>query len=171
MATANNPSEGFKKLTEGFHTRKVLYLIGHGYFPEKEQSPFDAYLSLIDINKSNVEIRAKQFAELGPRARFVFLNSCWLGYGAAYGRDAYGFPFSILGSANSSCLVSAMSVDIEFAHCFSKMVLKSIFQDGIDRSTAITKELRRCIQSPQKPEWNTPYYWAPYFFYGDFRPL
>lgn len=171
IVTEDSPSHGFKKLTESKYTRKVLYLIGHGYLPEKGQSPFNARLSLIDTGKPNVEINARQFAELGPKARFVFLNSCWLGYGAGYGRDVYGFPFSIIGSANSSCLVSATSVDIEFAHFFTKMVFKSIFQDGIDRSTAITKELRRCIQSPEKPEWKAPYYWAPYFFYGDFRPL
>ncbi|MBI5749142.1 MAG: CHAT domain-containing protein [Nitrospinae bacterium] len=171
IVTEDSPSHGFKKLTESKYTRKVLYLIGHGYLPEKGQSPFNARLSLIDTGKPDVEISARQFAELGPKARFVFLNSCWLGYGAGYGRDAYGFPFSIIGSANSSCLVSATSVDIEFAHFFTKMVFKSIFQDSIDRSTAIAHAIRETIQSPSKTQWKTPYFWAPYFFYGDFRPL
>jgi len=172
IVTEDNPSHGFKKLIESKQTRKVLYLVGHGYLPEKGQSPFNAHVSLTGIDKADViEISARQFAELGPKARFVFLNSCWLGYGIGHGRDAYGFPFSIIGSANSSCLVSASRVDIEFAHFFAKMVFKFIFQDSIDRSTAITEVMRRCIRSPEKPEWNIPYYWAPYFFYGDFRPL
>jgi hypothetical protein len=169
ITISDQPYKGYQELQK-HNTRDILYIIGHGYFPQENGNPFDASLRLMEFDGTVFDITAREFLHLGPKARFIFLNSCWLAQGETYGRDMYGFPFSIIGAANASCLVSAIRVDVSFAHFFAKELFTNIFQ-GVDRSTVVAKITRECIQSTSCSTWRLPSFWAPYFFYGDYRPL
>jgi len=166
---SSDPAESFQELSRGYYTRPILYVIGHGY--PCSDSPLHSYIALVCKDDSTLEVKPKDFLEIGPRARFVFLNSCYSGNSEAFGTDVIGFPFCILGGGNPSCCVAAVPVDIEFASHFGQGVIKGSYNTGKDLSTVIASTIRENMSNPSNTDWRLPRYWAPYFFYGDFRQL
>lgn len=132
----------------------LIYAFGHGHTMEG----LKAYLELGDDQKVSSEDFLINF---GSKAGFVFLNSCDLARGEVIDGDIYGMGFGILGGANSSCLLAARPICRDTASFFGKTVLRKIFE-GSAISTAFRNAVKLSVNSH-------PFYWAPYFLYGDIR--
>ncbi|MDP3041771.1 MAG: CHAT domain-containing protein [Candidatus Omnitrophota bacterium] len=148
-----DPKSGIEVLTQE-NEYGLIYAFGHGH----TRGGLKAYLELGDDQKISAEDFLINF---GSKAGFVFLNSCDLARGEVIDGDIYGMGFGILGGANSSCLLAARPICRDTASLFGKIVLRKIFE-GSAISTAFREAVKLSTNSH-------PFFWAPYFLYGDIR--
>lgn len=146
----------------------LLYIVGHKPRLSNDEDPFRAYIELHEEGMANThEISSGDFMKIGPKAHLVFLNCCSTGAGIPFGKDLYGFPFALMASANSSCLLAAVPVFLEFNREFARTMVSKIF-DGKDLSTCFAASVREYLQDAN---YSAPCFWAPYYLHGDFRAI
>jgi len=122
---------------------------------EKEQGKEDGYLRMGEI------------AELDIKADFVNLSACETGLGKIYGGEGVvGLTQSFLLAGANAVSVSLWRVADESTSQFMVSMYDRVQDKDISYADAITEVKRQFINGDFGDEYKSPYYWAPFVYYG-----
>ncbi len=142
-----------------------LFLGGHGSTPEDGENPWEAFIKLRDGHLKPLDL-------LHVCADFAFVASCNVGRQQAHAGDTYGFLFGLMSGGTRSCVLADMPVYVDVAKTTGPLakIPHRIYQmthEDAPKISAYTEAVRHVIDS----EWEHPYFWAPFHFYGEAGPL
>jgi CHAT domain-containing protein len=112
-------------------------------------------------------LTAKEIAELKLRADFVCLSACDTGIGKVYGGEGIvGFAQSFLVAGANGLCVSLWKVDDESTRVFMVQMYRAVSEQGMGYAGAISEIKRKFIRGECGKQYRSPYYWAPFVYYG-----
>ena len=175
----------------GLREYKVLHFATHGLVvPEiPELSAIVLSLSKNEYNNEDGYLTMKEIVELDINADFVNLSACETGLGKIYGGEGVvGLTQSFLIAGANGLSVSLWQVSDESTMKFMIGVYKLVQEKGLSYDKAITEMKRAFISGAirtdkydikrgfklletdseiKKPnKYSSPFYWAPFVYYG-----
>ena len=113
-------------------------------------------------------LRMGEIAELNIKADFVNLSACETGLGKIYsGEGAVGLTQSFLIAGANGLSVSLWQVADISTSKFMVTLYELVEKRGIGYDEAINEVKRQFIRGDFGDEYSTPYYWAPFVYYGN----
>ncbi len=108
-----------------------------------------------------------EIAQLNINADFVNLSACDTGLGKIYGGEGIvGLTQSFLIAGANSLSVSLWQVDDKSTSKFMVEMYRAVNKHSLSYSEAINQIKRLFIKGEFGKEYQAPYYWAPFVFYG-----
>jgi pentatricopeptide repeat protein len=112
-------------------------------------------------------LRVGEIVNLDLKADFVNLSACETGLGKLYsGEGVVGLTQAFLLAGANGLSVSLWSVADESTAQFMVAVYTLVEKEGLSYTEAITEVKRRFIHGDFGDAWKTPYFWAPFVYYG-----
>ncbi len=112
-------------------------------------------------------LRAEEIANLHLQADFVTLSACETGLGKLYsGEGMVGLPQAFLLAGANGVSVSLWSVADESTAQFMTALYTLLHKKNLSYADAMTEVKRRFINGDFGEAWKTPYFWAPFVYYG-----
>jgi CHAT domain-containing protein len=112
-------------------------------------------------------LRVGEIVNLDINADFVNLSACETGLGKLYsGEGVVGLTQAFLLTGANGLSVSLWSVADESTAAFMVAVYKLVEEHDLSYAEAISEIKRRFIAGDFGEEWQAPYYWAPFVYYG-----
>ena len=148
---------------------KVIHFATHGLVVPEIPELSAIVLSQFKEEKEGEDgyLQMNEIAELDINADFVNLSACETGLGKIYGGEGVvGLTQSFLIAGANGISVSLWQVADDSTSTFMVEMYKSVKEQGIDYSTAINQVKRRFINGEFGPNYQAPYYWAPFVYYG-----
>lgn len=141
---------------------KILHFATHGIVIPEYQELSAIVLSQDQLNDDGY-LRASEIAKLNLNADFVNLSACETGLGKIYGGEGVvGLTQSFLLAGANSIAVSLWKVSDQSTMEFQKEFYRLVFVEKMPISKAINQVKRTFI----KGQYNQPFYWAPFVYYG-----
>lgn len=141
---------------------KIIHFATHGIVIPEYQELSAIVLSQDQPNEDGY-LRASEIATLNLNADFVNLSACETGLGKIYsGEGVVGLTQSFLLAGANSIAVSLWKVSDQSTMEFQKELYRLVFVEKIPISKAINQVKRTFI----KGQYNQPFYWAPFVYYG-----
>ncbi len=147
---------------------KVIHFAVHGLVvPEMPE------LSAVVLSQFKTEsgedgyLRMGEIAELKLNADFVNLSACETGLGKIYGGEGVvGLTQSFLIAGANGLSVSLWQVEDASTSKFMTGLYELTEKKGMSYSGAVTEMKRRFIRGDFGESYKTPFYWAPFVYYG-----
>ncbi len=147
---------------------KVIHFATHGIVvPEMPE------LSAVVLSQFKTErgedgyLRMGEVAELKFNADFVNLSACETGLGKIYGGEGVvGLTQSFLIAGANGLSVSLWQVEDVSTSKFMTGLYELTDKKGMSYSGAVTEMKRRFIRGDFGASYKTPFYWAPFVYYG-----
>ena len=149
---------------------KVLHFATHGLtLPElPELSALVLSQFKEEQNGEDGYLRMGEIAELNIQADFVNLSACETGLGKIYGGEGVvGLTQSFLIAGANALSVSLWNVADESTSKFMTTVYKLVKEKGMNYSEAMTEVKRQFIRGDFGEKYKSPFYWAPFVYYGN----
>lgn len=141
---------------------KILHFATHGIVIPEYQDLSALVLSQ-GLPNDDGYLRASEIAKLNLNADFVNLSACETGLGKIYGGEGVvGLTQSFLLAGANSIAVSLWKVSDQSTMEFQKEFYRLVFVEKMPISKAINQVKRTFI----KGQYNQPFYWAPFVYYG-----
>jgi tetratricopeptide (TPR) repeat protein/CHAT domain-containing protein len=169
--TANDVNENYIKslsLSGKLKNYKIIHFSTHGVgiseIPE---------LSAIILNPENNNIedgylRMGEISELNLNADFVNLSACETGLGKIYsGEGVVGLSQAFIIAGANGISASLWQVNDKSTAQFMIDVFTLAKTENISYMQAINKAKRLFIEGKHSEKWRSPYYWAPFIYYGN----
>ncbi len=149
---------------------KILHFAAHGMveltIPELSALILSQFQSVGKGETEDNYLRVGEVADLKLQADFVNLSACQTGLGKVYGgQGVVGLTQSFLLAGTNGLSVSLWSVSDEATAQFM-ITLYELIAEGMDYPDAIAEVKRRFISGEFGEEWQHPYYWSPFVYYG-----
>ena len=147
---------------------KILHFSTHGIgIPEIPE------LSAIILNPDDNTtedgfLRMGEISELKLNADFVNLSACETGLGKIYsGEGVVGLSQAFIVAGANGISASLWQVNDKSTAQFMIDVFTLVKKENITYMQAINKTKRLFIEGKHSNKWGTPYYWAPFIYYGN----
>ena len=122
---------------------------------EESVSEEDGYLNILEV------------AQLPLQADFVNLSACETGLGKLYGGEGVvGLTQAFLVAGANGLSVSLWQVSDESTAQFMMALYQVVQEQQLSYSEAMTEIKRRFIKGDFGEQWQAPYFWAPFVYYG-----
>jgi len=149
---------------------KILHFATHGLVV-----PDNSNLSAIILSQFNEEkdgedgfLQMEEIADLDIKADFVNLSACETGLGKIYdGEGVVGLTQSFLIAGANGLSVSLWQVADDSTSKFMTELYKKVQEKNITYGQAIAETKRGFIEGEYGDKWKSPYYWAPFVYYGN----
>lgn len=147
---------------------KIVHLVTHGIFDERQPELSGLVLSLRDANQQPVNgyVGLADIYKLHAPVDLVVLSACNSALGPEVrGEGLTGLTRGFTYAGASSIIASFWNVDDEAGAELMKQFYTNLLQHGMSPATALRaaqNEIRK------RPEWRSPYFWAGFTFQGDF---
>ncbi|MBU0764402.1 MAG: tetratricopeptide repeat protein [Bacteroidetes bacterium] len=169
--TARNASEtNIKQLSmEGkLQNYKVLHFSTHGITLSEIPELSAIILTLDEQGKEDGFLRSDEIAGLSIHADFVNLSACETGLGKIYkGEGVVGLSQSFLVAGANSISASLWQVADESTAKFMSELYRLKEQENMTYSRAVNEVKRRFIRGEYSKWWVSPFFWAPFVYYGE----
>jgi CHAT domain-containing protein len=142
---------------------KIIHFATHGVvIPEFQE--LSSIVLTQGLTTDDGYLRASEVSSLNINADFVNLSACETGLGKIYeGEGVVGLTQSFLLAGANSVAVSLWQVNDQSTMEFQKELYRLVFTEKLPVSKAINQVKRIFI----KGQYNQPFYWAPFVFYGN----
>lgn len=148
---------------------KVVHFATHGMVV-----PQIPELSALVLSQSNNDsagedgyLRMGEIAELRLTADFVNLSACETGLGKIYsGEGIVGLTQSFLIAGANGLSVSLWQVNDESTSLFMTKLYEKVRNNGMTYRQALTEVKRDFLNGKHGAQWQSPYYWSPFVYYG-----
>ena len=148
---------------------KVLHFATHGLVVPAVPELSAVVLSQFKIEQENEDgyLRMGEIAELDIQADFVNLSACETGLGKVYGGEGVvGLTQSFLIAGANAMSVSLWQVADVSTSQFMVSMYELVKEQDIGYADSMTKIKRKFINGEFGESYKTPYYWAPFVYYG-----
>lgn len=146
---------------------KVLHFATHGMVVPEVPELSSLVLSYEGTSDEDGYLRTGEIADLNIQADFVNLSACETGLGKIYnGEGVVGLTQAFLLAGANGLAVSLWQVSDESTAQFMVALYELVDQQGLHYADAITEVKRRFIRGDFGETWRSPYYWAPFIYYG-----
>lgn len=148
---------------------KVIHFATHGLVVPEMPELSAVVLSQFKTERSGEDgyLRMGEVAELKLNADFVNLSACETGLGKIYGGEGVvGLTQSFLIAGANGLSVSLWQVEDVSTSKFMTGLYELTEKNGMGYSGAITEIKRRFISGDFGESYKTPFYWAPFVYYG-----
>jgi CHAT domain-containing protein len=109
-----------------------------------------------------------EIADLDIQADFVNLSACETGLGKLYsGEGVVGLTHAFLVAGAKGVSASLWRTNDVATAQFMVVLYLLVEEQGLSYAEAITEVKRRFIAGDFGKKWKSPYYWAPFVFYGE----
>jgi len=149
-------------------TYKIIHFSTHGIgIPEIPE------LSAIILNPEDKlpedgYLRMGEISDLKLNADFVNLSACETGLGKIYsGEGIVGLSQSFIIAGANGISASLWQVNDKSTAQFMIDVFMLVNAENLTFKEAINKTKRNFISGKYNEKWKSPYYWAPFIFYGN----
>ncbi|GJQ58423.1 MAG: hypothetical protein SCALA701_12240 [Candidatus Scalindua sp.] len=123
---------------------------------EKERETEDGYLRMGEI------------AKLELQADLINLSACESSLGNVFGSEGFlGLTQSFLFAGAKAVSVSLWRVSDEATSRFMVKTYEMVQNGDISYANAVVSVKRQCISGNLGEKYRSPYYWAPFVYYGD----
>jgi CHAT domain-containing protein len=147
---------------------KIVHLVTHGIFDERQPELSGLVLSLRDANQQPVNgyVGLADIYKLHAPVDLVVLSACNSALGPEVrGEGLTGLTRGFTYAGASSIVASFWNVDDEAG----SELMKQFYTNLLQRSMSPAAALRAAQNDIRKrPEWRSPYFWAGFTFQGDF---
>lgn len=149
---------------------RILHFATHGLLNSKHPELSGLVLSLVDAQgnpRDDGFLLAHEISNLDLRAHLVVLSACQTGFGdEVRGEGLVSLTRSFMQAGVPKVVVSLWNVNDEATAELMTRFYRALIEKGLPPSSAL-----RCAQLSmrRKPEWRSPYYWAPFIFQGDWQ--
>lgn len=148
---------------------KVIHFATHGLVVPQLPELSALVLSQFDeeLEGEDGYLRMGEIAELNIGADFVNLSACETGLGKIYGGEGVvGLTQSFLIAGANGLSVSLWQVNDESTALFMTELYKKVQDSGMGYNQALTAVKRDFIDGSHGAQWQSPYYWSPFVYYG-----
>lgn len=149
---------------------KILHFATHGLVVPDNSNLSSIILSQFNEEKDGEDgfMRMKEIADLDIKADFVNLSACETGLGKIYGGEGVlGLTQSFLIAGAKGLSVSLWQVADDSTSKFMTELYKKVQEKNIPYRQAIAETKRGFIKGEYGDKWKSPYYWAPFVYYGN----
>jgi CHAT domain-containing protein len=145
---------------------RVLHFATHGVaIPELPE--LSALVLSEEDTKEDGYLRLREIADLNIQADFVNLSACETGLGKIYsGEGVVGLTQTFLVAGANGLSVSLWQVPDASTAKFMVELYTAISEQELSYAQAVTAVKRRFIEGEFGEKWRSPYYWAPFVYYG-----
>lgn len=154
-----------------FPASSVLHLSLHGELDTERPEFSHLVFSLWDEAGAPVEGRlyVHEIDGLDLRCDLLVLSACNSARGTVFRDEGLvGMPFAALGAGAQRALVSLWFVDDEATAVLMEAFYGGLFDHGMSPAAALRHAQRQLAELEGGP-WQSPYYWAGFVLYGDWR--
>ena len=147
---------------------RILHFATHGLLNSKHPELSGLVLSMVDPQGNPREdgfLLAHEINNLDLRANLVVLSACQTGLGdEVRGEGLVSLTRSFMQAGVPKVVVSLWNVNDRATSELMTRFYRALIEKGLPPSSAL-----RCAQISmrRKPEWSSPYFWAPFVFQGD----
>jgi CHAT domain-containing protein len=121
-----------------------------------------------EVVKEDGYLRMGEIAKLELRADLINLSACETGLGNVFGIEGFaGLTQSFLIAGAKAVSVSLWRVSEESTSRFMVTMYDMVQNGNRDYANAITEAKRQFINGNFGEKYKTPYYWAPFVYYGN----
>jgi ankyrin repeat protein/CHAT domain-containing protein len=148
---------------------KVIHFATHGLVVPAMPALSALVLSQLQNDNINEDgyLTMGEIAELDLKADFVNLSACETGLGKIYGGEGVvGLTQSFLIAGANSLSVSLWKVSDKSTVDFMVSMYELVDKEGLSYADAISKIKRKFINGDFGDSYRSPYYWAPFIYYG-----
>jgi CHAT domain-containing protein len=148
---------------------KVIHFATHGLVVPEVPELSAVVLSQFENERGKEDgyLRMGEIAELDIKADFVNLSACETGLGKIYGGEGVvGLTQSFLLAGANAVSVSLWRVADESTSQFMVSMYDRVQDKDISYAVAMTEVKRRFINGNYGEVYKSPYYWAPFVYYG-----
>ena len=118
-------------------------------------------------SKEDGYLQAGEIYHLNLQADFVNLSACETGLGTLYsGEGMVGLTQAFLSAGANGLSVSLWQVSDESTVQFMTALYTLIEEQGLQYAEALAVVKRRFLLGDFGEQWKSPYYWAPFVYYG-----
>lgn len=149
---------------------RILHFATHGLLNSKHPELSGLVLSLVDPQgnpRDDGFLLAHEISSLDLRAHLVVLSACQTGLGdEVRGEGLASLTRSFMQAGVPKVVVSLWNVNDRATAELMNRFYRALIEKGLPPSSAL-----RCAQLSmrRKPEWSSPYFWAPFTFHGDWQ--
>jgi len=148
---------------------KILHFATHGLVVPEVPELSAVVLSQFENEQGRDDgyLRMGEIVELDIKADFVNLSACDTGLGKIYGGEGVvGLTQSFLLAGANAVSVSLWEVSDESTSQFMVSMYNRVQDKDISYADAMTGVKRRFISGDFGDKYKSPYYWAPFVYYG-----
>ena len=152
-------------------SRAVLHLSLHGELDTERPEFSHLVFSLWDDDGRPTDGRlyVHELDGLDLSCDLLVLSACNSARGKVFrGEGLVGMPFAALGAGAQRALVSLWSVDDAATAALMEAFYSALFEQRLPPAAAL-RQAQRQLFEPQDGPWRSPYYWAGFVLYGDWR--
>lgn len=149
---------------------RILHFATHGLLNSKHPELSGLVLSLVDPQGNRRDdgfLLAHEISNLDLRAHLVVLSACRTGLGEEVrGEGLVSLTRSFMQAGVPKVVVSLWNVNDKATSELMTRFYRALIEKGLPPSSAL-----RCAQLSmrRRPEWSSPYFWAPFIFQGDWQ--
>lgn len=149
---------------------RILHFATHGLLNSRNPELSGLVLSLVDPQgnpRQDGFLLAHEIGNLDLRAHLVVLSACQTGLGDEIrGEGLVSLTRSFMQAGVPKVVVSLWNVNDHATAELMTRFYRGLIKKGLPPSSAL-----RCAQLSMrnKPEWSSPYFWAPFTFQGDWQ--
>lgn len=148
---------------------KIIHFATHGFISEERPELSGIVLSQVDQNgqSRNGVVRLQDIYTMNLSADAVILSACSTGIGKEVkGEGLLSLNNAFLQTGAKSVVSSLWKVD-DYA---AQELMKNFYQEMTSGTATTAEALRRAqIKLRQKPQYQSPFYWAAFTIEGDFQ--
>ena len=148
---------------------QVLHFATHGLVVPQMPELSALVLSQLKEKQEDEDgyLRMGEIAELNLAADFVNLSACETGLGKIYGGEGVvGLTQSFLIAGANGLAVSLWQVADNSTTTFMTELYTKVQNSGMGYDQALTEVKREFINGDHGKQWQSPYYWSPFVYYG-----
>lgn len=149
----------------------ILHFATHGILDPKRPERSGLLLSMVDRegHAQNGFVGLQDIYSLHAPVDLVVLSACRTGLGKdVRGEGLIGLTRGFMYAGAASVVASLWKVDDEATAELMKYFYANMLQRGMTPAAAL-RAAQNSIR--QKPQWNSPYYWAAFTLQGDYRQV
>ncbi|HEX6901105.1 MAG TPA: CHAT domain-containing protein [Thermoanaerobaculia bacterium] len=149
---------------------RILHFATHGLLNSRHPELSGLVLSLVDRQgnpRDDGFLLAHEIGNLDLRAHLVVLSACQTGLGdEVRGEGLVNLTRSFMQAGVPKVVVSLWNVNDRATSELMTRFYRAMIEKGLPPSSAL-----RCAQISmrRRPEWSSPYFWAPFIFQGDWQ--
>ena len=166
-ATENNVKEFSRK--GKLSNYKVIHFATHGLVVPALPELSAIVLSQFKEKKEGEDgyLRMNEISKLDIQADFINLSACETGLGKIYGGEGIvGLTQSFLIAGANGLSVSLWQVSDDSTSKFMAEMYKKVQKNNTMYNQAIAEVKRDFIKGDYGEKWKSPFYWAPFVYYG-----
>jgi CHAT domain-containing protein len=148
---------------------RILHMVTHGVFDDRQPDLSGLVLSLVDANKQQLDgfVGLADIYKLHAPLDLVVLSACDSALGEnVRGEGLIGLTRGFMYAGASSVVASYWKVNDEASAELMKQFYANMLQHNLPPSAAL-RAAQNTIR--QKPGWHSPYFWAGFTFQGDYN--